>query len=109
MAPEYAPSVVIFDSFFSGNVLKGSVQYVEPQDSNQRLRVRWSVGKQPEKFRPVGDGVAYIYDEDIHVELVSEDASPTYLGDSRYQWTEGLHHRWQRGRLYYGLRRHGPQ
>ena len=62
MGPEFAPSLVIFDARFEGDVLKGVLEYVE-SGSTERLRVRWSVGSQPRDYREVG-GVAYVYDKD---------------------------------------------
>jgi hypothetical protein len=90
MAPEFPPRIVVFDSMFEAGRLKGSVHYVEPKETNSRLRVRWSVGHQPKDFRPVVRGVAYIYDRDVEVVLISDDASPAFLSGDRYQWTEGL-------------------
>ncbi len=91
MAPEFPPILVIFDARFERNVLKGVLEYVE-SGSTQRLRVRWSVGSQPRDYCAVGGGVAYVYDKGSEFQImpVSEDAEPTDLGDSRYQWTEGL-------------------
>jgi hypothetical protein len=84
------PSLVIFDSRFDGETLKGTLEYVESAEANQRLRVRWNVKSQPEDFRSVGGGVAYIKGDKISVEPISNDAEASYLGDSRYRWEEGL-------------------
>ena len=94
MAPEYPPSLVLFDARWDKNVLKGVLEYVEAGGPNsERLRVRWSVEGQPEDFRAVGGGVAYVYDKGGHgftLMPISEEANATNLGNSRYQWTEGL-------------------
>ena len=92
MAPERPPSVVIFDARFEGDSLRGTLHYVESQDTNLRLRVRWNVASQPKDYRPVCDGVAYVYQKAGKVDVlpISKDASPTPLGNSRYRWTEGL-------------------
>jgi hypothetical protein len=92
MAPEFVPSVVIFDARFDGDSLRGTLEYLETPNPDQRLRVRWSVESQPKDYRPFGGGVAYIYEKfgEIGVVPISEDAKPTHLGGARYQWTEGL-------------------
>lgn len=94
MAPEFPPVLVIFKSRFEDSVLKGIVEYVESGvlKPNQRLRVRWNVESQPRDYRSVGEGVAYVYDKDNDLEImpISEDASPNFLGNDRYLWTEGL-------------------
>jgi hypothetical protein len=94
MAPEFPPSLVIFDARFKGNVLQGALEYVEAVGarSEHRLRVRWSVEDQPQDYRAVGGGVAYIYDKgpEFQPMPISENAKPIFFGDSRYQWTEGL-------------------
>jgi len=89
MAPEFPPSLVIFDARFEDDELMGSLQYVEAPEK-KRLRVRWSVDSQPANYLPVGGGVAYVYGQGVAVLPMSEDASPNNLGGSRYQWTEGL-------------------
>lgn len=79
MAPERVPSLVVFDSRFENSVLEGSVEYIEPKDPKYRLRVRWNVERQPEGYRSVGKGVAYIYDTGSEVDIapISEDATPS--------------------------------
>src|SRR5208337_3909634 len=95
MAPEHAPGVAIVDAQFDGDSLRARLEYVEPQRPGLRLRVRWSVESQPEDFRSVGRGVAYIYEKSGGITVsTSEDARPTDLGSSRYQWTEGLQKEW---------------
>lgn len=92
MAPEFAPKVVVFNSRFDNGVLKGVLEYIETPDPDKKLRIRWSVQEQPRDYNPVGGGVAYIYTKDAETMVVpiSEDASPTPLGNDRYLWTEGL-------------------
>jgi hypothetical protein len=87
MAPEFPPSLVIFDARFENEQLVGSLEYVEAP-KNKRLRVRWNVTAQPTGYISVGGGVAYVYDEDVILLPVSKDAKPSDLGD-KYQWTEG--------------------
>ena len=90
MAPEYPPGLVIFDSRFEDNKLKGHLHYVEVPIGN-RLRVRWDTEGEPENFRPVGGGVAYVFKtRKLKDPLISHDSIPDDLGDLRYRWTEGL-------------------
>jgi hypothetical protein len=93
MAPEFAPSMVIFDARFERDSLVGSIEYVESLDPDRRrLRVRWAVESQPKDYLPVGGGVAYVNNKEsaISVLPISEDAKPTPLDNSRYLWKEGL-------------------
>jgi hypothetical protein len=90
MAPEHPPELVIFDSRFEEEKLKGNLHYVEVPIGN-RLRVRWDSEREPENFKPVGEGVAYVLKIDQLVELpVSRDSIPDDLGGLRYRWSEGL-------------------
>ncbi len=93
MAPEYPPGLVIFDSKrLEGNRLTGTLSYIEVP-IGERLRVRWGVGKQPQGFRPVADGVAFVKEQDnLVVQPISDDAFADHLGESRYQFSEGLQH-----------------
>ena len=94
MAPEYPPVVVILDSRFEDETLLGNLNYVE-NPNGRLLRVRWHVQGPVADFAPIGDGVAYVYrkDENNIIEIAaSSDATPTPLGNGRYQWTEGLQH-----------------
>lgn len=94
MAPEYPPVVVILDSRFENGTLLGNLNYVENPDG-RLLRVRWHVQGPVADFAPIGDGVAYVHrkEENNILEIAaSSDATPTPLGASRYQWTEGLQH-----------------
>jgi hypothetical protein len=92
MAPEHPPVLVVFDAKIINGALKGTLQYIEPEEGGRELRVRWGVENQPEGFVAVGEGVAYVYAEDTKARIIpiSEDASPDHLGDSRYRWIEGL-------------------
>ena len=90
MAPEYPPGLVIFDSQFEDDKLKGDLYYVEVPIGS-RLRVRWDTERQPENFRPVGGGVAYVFEtSELQDPLISHDSIPDDLGGLRYRWTEGL-------------------
>lgn len=90
MAPEYPPSLVILDLHFEEETLLGAVEYVEMRDGG-RLRVRWHATGQPEGFRAVGGGVAFVA-ESAELEIVSiyPDARPDDLGHLSYSWAEGL-------------------
>jgi hypothetical protein len=74
MAPEFAPSIVVFDARLEGDSLLGSVEYVESPDPNRRLGVSWSVNSQPKDHRSVGGGVAYVNTKDgeIYVQSISK-------------------------------------
>lgn len=90
MAPEYPPSLVILDLHFAEQTLLGAVEYIEMRDGG-RLRVRWHAPGQPEGFRAVGGGVAFVA-ESAELEVVSiyPDARPDDLGHLSYSWAEGL-------------------
>jgi hypothetical protein len=91
MAPEYVPSVVIFDGRIENGELQGSSEYVEPRSPGSLLRLRFGAKSQPEGFIPVGGGVAYLKAEETDFCVVPNlYASPQFLGDERYLWTEGL-------------------
>ena len=98
MAPEYPPSLVIFDARFENGDLLGRLSYIEKADENTRLRVRWNVGMQPASFRAAGNGVVFVHDPDGQVIdfSPSDDAQPDVLGKDRYCWTEGIQsgHQW---------------
>ncbi|HEX9781345.1 MAG TPA: toll/interleukin-1 receptor domain-containing protein [Opitutaceae bacterium] len=90
MAPEHPPELVVFDASFEHGQLKGDLHYIEIP-AGQRLRVRWDAESQPEGFRAVAGGVAYVADSpELKVPSPSRDAIADDLGDSRYRWKEGL-------------------
>jgi hypothetical protein len=90
MAPEHPPELVIFDSRFEEGILKGDLCYIEVP-VGQRLRVAWEPEHEPENFRSVGGGVAYVFDtDDVECRQVSHNAVPDDLGGFRYRWSEGL-------------------
>ena len=92
MAPEYTPKIVIFDARFENGELKGSTQYIETEHASQQLRVRWDVESQPEDFRQIGGGIAYVYAKGPEVKEypISRDARPTVISSDRYRWAEGM-------------------
>lgn len=63
MAPEFAPSVVIYDLTEIGEGLGGTVRYIE-RPMGMRVRVRWVEEEIPKGFVPIGDGVAYVLETD---------------------------------------------
>jgi hypothetical protein len=93
MAPEHPPMIVILDTRLEETGLRANLQYVESADYEKALRVRWSVNNQPKDFRPIGNGVAFVYEKtgDIIEVAGSDDVEPSSLGDNRYRWTEGMH------------------
>lgn len=92
MAPEFAPSVVIFDALdHQADNLQGRVEYVEAPSPTLRLRIRWNAERQPDGYLPIGNGVAYVYAKSNPILVpVSDDAKATPVGANRFQWTEGL-------------------
>ncbi len=92
MAPERVPNIVVFNLRIENRSAIGSLEYIEPESTDQLMRVRWAVDSQPRGFTPIGDGVAYIYSKGPKVDIVpiSDDARPTHLESQRYQWSEGL-------------------
>jgi hypothetical protein len=89
MAPEHPPELVIFDSRFDDDSLKGDLYYIEVPMG--RLRVRWDAEREPENFQPVGGGVAHVLKTDqLQVLPVSRDSIPDNLGGLCYRWSEGL-------------------
>lgn len=91
MAPEHPPSLVIFDATLEENDLIGVVRYIEASPG-EYLRVRWNIGNQPPDFKPMGNGVVFVYTKNTQVTEIpaSYDAKPDNLGDFRYRWSEGL-------------------
>jgi hypothetical protein len=91
MAPENPPCLVIFDASIQENELIGPVRYIEASPG-EYLRVRWNVNDQPDDFKPMGNGVVYVYTKNTKIIEVpiSSDAKPANLGDFRYHWSEGL-------------------
>jgi TIR domain len=89
MAPEHAPALVIFDSRFEDDKLKGELLYVEVPPG-KRLRVRFADEREPENFQPVGGGVAYVFKTDGLDELQPSRQPPVDLGGLRYRFIEGL-------------------
>lgn len=90
MAPEHPPELVIFDSRFEDDKLKGDLHYVEVPIGD-RLQVRWDAEREPENFRPVAGGVAHVFKTDqLQVLPISHDSIPDDLGGLRYRWSEGL-------------------
>jgi len=92
MAPEFPPVLVIATLRFEGKRLMARLEYVESRGFSKPLTVRWSAATQPERYRSVGCGVAYVFDEAENYTIlpVSEDASAIELGNSRYMWKEGI-------------------
>jgi hypothetical protein len=92
MAPEFPPILVIATLRFEGKRLMAILEYVESIDFSRPLTVRWSAATQPERYRSVGGGVAYVFDEaeKYNILPVSEDASAIELGNGRYLWKEGI-------------------
>ncbi len=88
MAPEFAPSVVIYDLLRVADGLRGTVQYVE-RPPTMRVRVRWLEETVPDGYVPVGDGVAYVREtEDLLITKPEAAAIPKTLDGSRYLLAE---------------------
>jgi len=92
MAPEFPPILVIATLRFEEKRLMATLEYVESKDFSKPLTVRWSAATQPERYRSVGGGVAYVFDDTDKYDIlpVSEDASAIELGNGRYLWKEGI-------------------
>lgn len=92
MAPEFPPSIVTFTLRFENGRLLGSLEYIESPDPYNRFTVNWSGLSAPDDYREFGGGVAYIYDKDEQLQIISlkEQIVATPLGEGRYLWSEGL-------------------
>jgi formylglycine-generating enzyme len=89
MAPEYPPKLVVFDSRFEDEQLKGDLYYAEVSFGS--LRVRWDAKRRPTGFRSVGGGVAFVENTDqLKVLPVSHDSIADDLGSLHYRWSRGL-------------------
>jgi predicted nucleotide-binding protein len=93
MAPEFPPSIVVFDLEYQDDRLIGTLEYVESPDFNHRFTVNWSALKAPEGYRAIGSGVAYVYDKAHSLQILplKEQVVPASLGEGRFLWSEGLH------------------
>jgi hypothetical protein len=88
MAPEYPPSLVVFDAQMENDRLRGWCEYIEPNVPGTRLRVSWSAEIPPEGYKAVGGGVAYINPEFTSTRNLHQ--GPTNEGEYHYRWSEGL-------------------
>jgi hypothetical protein len=86
MAPEFPPSVVIFNAHLENDRLQGTTEYIEPESKGDRPTWYWSM--HPPEAQPVGDGVAFVSPEFTCIRGLY--LGPSYEGEHRYTWSEGL-------------------
>lgn len=90
MAPDYPPSLIVLDLRFVAERLIGNLQYVETA-TERPLRVRLDADSCPQGFVSVGDGVAFVADDDdLLIPPASPDAIPEDMGAGRYRRREQL-------------------
>lgn len=87
MPPEQPPYLVILDTSFEEDGLKGKVEYVKPAE--KRLRVRWGVGSPPRGYRKKGGGVVFVADYSDSPPPPNETPAIT-PHKKRYSYSEGL-------------------
>ena len=89
MAPEFPPRLVVLTTTIENGKISALVEYVEPSDARQHLRVRWSEIETPLGFRALGSGFLYVQEAEglffdgphrVAVDSVSKD---------RYRWIQG--------------------
>lgn len=95
MAPDQVKCICVLDLRYEHGELIGDLEYYIRPVNMGFSRVRWVARRQPEGFFPIGNGIAYIYD-DGQVDPVpgSTNAEISALGDSLFCWHEGG---WQPG------------
>jgi len=86
MAPEFTPSIVLIDLHFDNDVLMGKLAYYEKGEG--RIGVRWGIEQQPDGYKSIGGGAAYIQNESL-IEPPASQLRVRPVSDNRYQWSEG--------------------
>ncbi len=87
MPPEQPPYLVILDTFFGDDGVRGKVEYVTPV--SDRLRVRWGVGSPPRGYKKKGGGVVFVAGQGGSPPPPDNNASITVDG-GRFTYSEGL-------------------
>jgi len=89
MAPDFPPKLVVFDSRFEGEQLKGDVYYAEVPIGST-LRVDLHAERRPTGFRSVGGGVVFVENTpQLKLPPVRRGIAVD-LGSLRYRWPQGL-------------------
>jgi hypothetical protein len=89
MVPEFPPRLIVLNTTIEEGKLSALIEYVEPADAHQHLRVRWSELETPAGYRAVGSGFLYVQETD----RLSFDGPHRVALDSvsknRYRWRQG--------------------
>jgi hypothetical protein len=87
LPPEQPPYLVILDTSFGDDGLKGITLYVTPV--SDRLRVRWGVGSTPRGYKKKGGGVVFVAGYSHSPPPPDKNVSIA-RHDGRYVYSEGL-------------------